>query len=190
VDARLAQACRRSTERKELPVSDVHAVEGGQSHVWAQGGPKGMGPLRHVLDAVSDLLHVDSKDLMQDLRSGKSLADVATGADVSRDDLLAAVTQALSGGPGPAGADPSAIAQQLVDRKGFPGQRHGHGQHHAVDFQHAISQLSDSLGVSANDLISSLQSGTSLEDLAKEHGVSQDELATLFGQGQLVDTTA
>jgi hypothetical protein len=183
----------------------IQPVQGGQSQVWARGGPHGLGPMHRVLDSVSPLLGVDAKDLVKELRSGKSLADVATEKGVTRDDLLAVVTEALASGPGKSGhaagppsVDPATLAQQMVDRKGFgspppadpPPPRDSTQGTGTTDFGHAFSDLSESLGLSESDLVQALQSGTSLEAIAAQHGVPRDVLVTLFGQGSLVDTSA
>jgi len=191
-------------------------IGSGQSQVWGQQPDQGPGPMRRVLDSVSTLLGMDSGDLIQGLRSGESLADLAAAKGVSRDDLLAAVTQALSSGTqgltgggvagSPQGIDPSTLAQQIVDRKGLGGHRHHHHHHsqQAVDqtsssasgvsgtFEQAFSELSSALGLSPSDLAQALQAGTSLFDLASERGVSQEAITDVLGsnQGNLVDTSA
>jgi lambda repressor-like predicted transcriptional regulator len=189
-------------------------IGGAQSQVWGQQDGQGPGQMRRVLDGVSSLLGVDKGDLIQGLRSGESLADIASQKGVSRDDLLAAVTQALSSGTqgatngvaaGPQGVDPSALAAQIVDRKGVGGHHHHH--HHHVPqpsdqtttasdgnspFEQAFAELSSALGLSTSDLAQALQAGTSLFDLAAQQGVSQQAITDILGrnQGNLVDTSA
>jgi len=189
--------------------SGMDPVGGSQGPLWADG-TQGPGRMRQVLDSVSTLLGVDSNDLIASLRSGQSLADIAAQNGVSRDDLLAAVTQALSsssqgasgvGAVGPQGIDVSTLAQQIVDRKGFGGHHHHHHHHGAPDatqvasgvnseFEQAFSELSSALGLNEGDLVKALQAGTSLFDVASQQGVSQDTLASILGQGSLINTSA
>jgi hypothetical protein len=93
-------------------------------------GPQGV-DIKQRMQPVADLFHESSDQLMSELQSGKSLAQIAQEKGVSRDDLLSAVKQGLTANA-PAGADPSkldAIANQIVDHT--PGQRtHGHHHHH------------------------------------------------------------
>jgi len=188
-------------------------VQGAQSPVWGQDGGQGPGRMRQVLDSVSSLLGVDSSQIIDGLRSGQSLADIAAQNGVSRDQLIATVTQALSSNTQGAstdaaaasqGIDPSTLAQQIVDRKGFGGHHHHH--HHGMsdqtdtasgvndEFEQAFSELSSALGLSESDLAKALQAGTSLFDLAAQHGVSQDAITdamtNAIGQGSLLDTSA
>ena len=116
-------------------------VTQSQTHgIWAQGGPTKMGPAHRILNEVATALGIDPTTLRSDLRSGQSLSDIATAQSVSSDDLLAAVTQALSTQHGKSGAhgfmaklglDPAALAQQLIDSTswfGGAGQSAGAGQ--------------------------------------------------------------
>jgi hypothetical protein len=87
--------------------------------------------IKQRMQPVADLFHESSDQLMSELQSGKSLAQIAQEKGVSRDDLLNAVKQGLSTNA-PAGADSSkldAIANQIVDHT--PGQgAQGHHHHH------------------------------------------------------------
>jgi hypothetical protein len=102
----------------------IDPVAHGQSAVHGQGGMHGMGAANRILRSVATTLGVDPTELRGDLRSGQSLADVAAAKSVSSEDLLAAVTQALSTQHGQSGAhgpfarlglDSSTLAQQIID---------------------------------------------------------------------------
>jgi hypothetical protein len=102
----------------------IDPVAHGQGAVWGQGQTLRMGPMHRVLNSVTTLLGVDKSTLIGDLRSGQSLSDIATAQGVTSDDLLNAVTQALTTTHGKSGShgfmaklglDSATLAQQLID---------------------------------------------------------------------------
>jgi uncharacterized protein (DUF433 family) len=54
----------------------------------------------------------------------------------------------------------------------------------------AVDDVASLLQMSTSDLLESLTSGTSLSQLAKDHGVSADTLLDAISSGMVVDTTA
>ena len=83
-------------------VQNVASAQGAAEVGGAQGHHH-HGHMRQVLSSAADKLGMSQDDLMQDLKSGKSLADIAQSKGVSRDDLVAAVAQGLEQNA-PAGA--------------------------------------------------------------------------------------
>jgi hypothetical protein len=91
-------------------------------------GPQGV-DIKQRMQPVADLFHESSDQLMSELQSGKSLAQIAQEKGVSQSDLLNAVKQGLTTNA-PAGTDPSkldAIANQIINHT--PGKG-AHGHHH------------------------------------------------------------
>jgi hypothetical protein len=83
--------------------------------------------MRQVLASAADKLGISQDDLMQDLKSGKSLADIAQSKGVSHDDLVSAVAQGLeqNAPPGATSADATKIAERIVDRTPGAGRPEG-----------------------------------------------------------------
>jgi hypothetical protein len=80
------------------------------------------------MQPVADLFKMSSDDLMSELKSGKSLADIAQEKGVSRDDLINAVKQGLSQNGNVDASKLDEIANRIVDHK--PGAHGAHGHHH------------------------------------------------------------
>ncbi len=53
-----------------------------------------------------------------------------------------------------------------------------------------LTALTDALGIDANSLFSQLESGTTLGDIASQHGVSSSTLSTILTGPVAVDTAA
>ena len=84
--------------------------------------------MQAVMSSVANLFGMSSDDLRSSLQGGLSLSDIASQKGISQDQLVSTVSQALQSAGGlPPGADPNAIAQKIVERKGGH-----HGHHHHV----------------------------------------------------------
>src|SRR5690348_5146620 len=85
------------------------------------------------MQPVADLFKMSSDDLMSELKSGKSLADIAQEKGVSRDDLINAVKQGLSQNGNVDESKLDEIANRIVDHKPGAHGAHGHHHHHQND---------------------------------------------------------
>lgn len=176
--------------------SDLSVQAGGAS-AWKSRFEKAMDP-------VAKLFGMSDDELESDLRSGQSLAQIASAKGVSSDDLTTAVTQGLqsAGISAPPGTDSQTFVQNLINQ---PGGHHRHHHHKQADdsstsgvssgVQQALGSLASAFGMNESDMLQSLQSGTTLSQLADQQGVSQESVAQLLGQSTLgqsliVDTTA
>jgi hypothetical protein len=168
-----------------------------------------------VLGSAAQALGMSTQDVQSALQSGQSLSDLAQAKGVSSDALVSAVSQgiqslsATSGGL-PGAPDPTQMAQRIVDRKGGIG---GHRHHGATASANGSDQDGDGdgdgssgtssaatsspfalvanmLGMSQSDLLTSLESGTSLTDLLGQSGPTAQNLAAALNGGGLVDTIA
>jgi uncharacterized protein YidB (DUF937 family) len=151
------------------------------------------------MDAAASLLGMSASDLRTALRGGQSLSSIASSKGVSQDQLVAAMSTAIQqanpgmsadratnvataiatrtppagGGPGGAVAPPPGT--DAAGQTGPAGAGHGHHhRHHAMAA--AMQAAATTLGLSADQLASSLKSGQSLSALASSKGVSQDDL--------------
>jgi lambda repressor-like predicted transcriptional regulator len=147
-------------------------------------------------------LGMDVSDVMSALKSGKSLADLATQQGVSTTDLASALkADAPQDVQGSSGID--AMMQALISQQGVGGPgHHGHGGPPpssassatgaltgtlTADQQSTLSALSGLLGTDSSSLLSQLQSGASLASLLDDKGVSTDTLAASLQKGLLID---
>jgi hypothetical protein len=123
------------------------------------------GAAQPVLSSVAGLLGMSTDDLITSLRNGTSMSDLASQKGISRDDLLAAITQSLQSGQAAGGqaADTAALAGQIADRKGVGGHHHHHhgggSAGSSTDLQQKLSDLSTALGISSDQLVQALQAG-------------------------------
>lgn len=129
------------------------------------------------VQAAAKVLGMNTSDVMNALKSGKSLADLAKQQGVSTDALTSALKadapKDVQGSP-----DTDAMLQKLVNQQGMRGH-HGHHAQGApsaaassatgaltgtltADQQSTLSTLSGLLGTDSSSLLSELQSGTSL----------------------------
>lgn len=169
-----------------------------------------------IVSSAAAALGMSTQDVQSALRNGQSLADLAQQKGVSNDTLVGAVAQGLqaaTSGSSAVNGDVTSIAQDIVNRKGVGGPHHHH-HHGAVGSatssgsdpdgdgdSDAAGETSDTssspftalsglLGMSQGDLLSALESGTSLPSLLQQQGLSQQSLDALPAQGLAVDTTA
>jgi uncharacterized protein YidB (DUF937 family) len=153
--------------------------------------PGGQSAIKNAMQAAAKKLGMSDDQLKTQLQSGQSLADIASAQGVSKDDLVAAVSDSLkaAGTTLPAGVDPTKMATNMVERKGG-----GHHHHHGggggtppVDptagddtSTQNLQSLATSLGVNPTDLLTKLQAGGikwSTTDSALAGGVLTDQYA-------------
>ena len=86
------------------------------------------------LQSVADLFKMSVSDLQKELKTGKSLADVAKEKGVSTTDLANTIKQDIeNNAPANASLDPSKLSDvvnRIINEKGGPGGAHGHHHHH------------------------------------------------------------
>jgi lambda repressor-like predicted transcriptional regulator len=161
---------------------------------------------KSAIDVAAALFGMSKADLTDELKSGKSLNDVAKEKGISTDDLDSALVKNMPPSMASSG-DPLAIAQKIAAQVGMPNGP-GKGGHDgppppSADASSADSSSTDSSGSTSvldelakllktdtATLKDSLSSGTSLSDLLNQSGVSMSALADTLQQGMLVDTTA
>jgi hypothetical protein len=157
-------------------------------------------PMKRLLEPAAKLLGLSSQQLRDELRSSKTLAELASDQGVSHDDLIAAVVvQGLQSGPpgfvhnvqrAEQTTDLAAIAAKLVDGKGFGGPPPPPTASGSDDVSQRLTALTDALGIDANTLFAQLESGTTLNDIASQHGVSSSTLSSILTGPVAVDTAA
>lgn len=86
--------------------------------------------VKQRMQPVADLFKMSADDLMSELKSGKSLADISQEKGVSRDDLLNAVKQGLGQSGNIDSSKVDEIANRIVDHKPGAHGAHGHHRHH------------------------------------------------------------
>jgi len=180
---------------------------GGAAAFQSVGGVapprEGRGPFQ----AVSSLLGMSADDIAAQVGQGKSLDDIASSKGVSHADLISAIQQGMPGLQA-SGADGSAIAERIAERKGLPHPHHHHGGPPPSGAsgdgsasgvltgtvtqvqQTMLDKLSSLLGTDSSSLLDQLKSGANLSDLASAKGIGGSSLASVLQDGLLFDATA
>jgi hypothetical protein len=147
------------------------------------GKPHGGGHEKTV-KAVADELGMSTDDLRSALKSGSTMADLATTAGVSHDDLVATIASTLpTTGPDGATVDTTAMATNIAD--GVRPQRPAHSS--GPDLGTGLDALSGALGISSSDLLDRLTDGSGITDLLQGNPQVSAQLAALQNKGALVD---
>lgn len=144
------------------------------------------GPFRAAMDAAARALGMNPQDLRTALQNGQSLADVAQSKGISQDQLVSAMSSAITGANPGVGADQAnQIAQRIVTQvpgqggevraAGPTGAPHGHHHRHHGGGD-LLDAVSSTLGQSTSSLVAALQGGQSLASIGAASGVSQDQL--------------
>ena len=161
------------------PDGQTYAQAGVHDAALGQPGP--MGPAMHgpQLDqpAIAKALSMDDLALATALKSGKTVADLAKDKGVALDTVIQAVID----------AHVTQLKKDLPERfskvlppprAGDPGD--GHGPRDGGPFGELSSAVSKTLGIDAVTLRTTLESGKTPADLAKDKGVSIDTVASAF----------
>ncbi|SDJ48809.1 hypothetical protein SAMN05444157_3612 [Frankineae bacterium MT45] len=155
------------------------------------------------LDVAANLFGMSKSDLTSELKSGKSLSDIAKEKGISEDDLESALAK---NDPSDASdADKLSRAKDIASRVGLPERPQGpHGPPPSDASQSTSSssnssssssgsslldELSSLLKTDPTTLTNQLKSGTSLSDLLSSSGVSLSSLASTLQQGLLYDNS-
>lgn len=145
-----------------------------------------------AMDAAAKLLGMSASDLRSAMQSGQSLASIASSKGISQDALTSAMATAIEEANPTITADQATkVATSIATRtpppppsddadsaQGTSGTQAagGHNHHHRHGGAAAMDAAASTLGMSATDLASALQSGQSLATIAKSKGVSLDDL--------------
>lgn len=184
------------------------AVLAAAAPTAAPGAPKPNGAGAHragaarlarlLIGATADAAGIQAKDVMQDLRAGKSLAQVAQAHGKTSDDVIKAaraklqdqLKQAVASGRATQNRADAALAQfdqrapALMNdanlarqiRRAVVGRRGGAAA--------LVKATADVTGLQPKDVTQELRAGKSLAQIAQEHGKTADDiLAKLREQG-------
>ena len=132
---------------------------------------------------VAELLGTDAASLKAELTSGKTMADLASAAGVSQEDLVATIAATLPAqGPDGVATDTTAMATAIA-----AGQRPGPPPKPPVDASSGMDALSSALGVSSSELLQRLTDGTGIADLLTDNPQVAAQLAAAQNKGAVVD---
>lgn len=139
------------------------------------------------LEAAADAIGISVEDLVAALRDGQSIAQVAEANDVDLQTVIDAMVANGTDRLEEAIAElPDRIAE-LVQREGFP-DRPGHGGPggpggHRGDRGAGLDAAAEVIGISAEDLRTALQDGSSLAEVAEANDVDvQDVVDALVAE--------
>jgi lambda repressor-like predicted transcriptional regulator len=163
--------------------------------------PVGGGPMK----AAAEALGMDRDNLLDALKDGKSLADLAKDQGVALDDLASALKADMPERLAASGKADD-VVKRLVDQKhgsrspddggsrGFAASRLDgsasgvHGTSLTANQQSTLESLGTVLGTDSGSLLRSLRGGTRLTDLFSQKGLSSSKLESAVPDGLLVDT--
>ncbi|MFC5648704.1 hypothetical protein ACFPYJ_06100 [Paenibacillus solisilvae] len=160
----------------DLPVqAQAEAGNGPHGH----HGHKGMGGL--VGQEVLTLLKLDQETLRQKLKEGQTLAQIAEGQGVTRDQLKKALTESFAKRQDEKKQRFTSNLDRIVDMKFQPHQGEGKGPRggYIIGKRSDMSALAKQLNMSSDELKQALASGKTLADLAKEKGVDVQKLIAI-----------
>lgn len=162
-----------------------------------------------ALQPAADKLKMSVSDLKEAMKSGKSPMDLAQSAGIDAKDLMASFKTGFDsilksngvGGVEQAGSIGSMpdLAGIIANHKGFSSDQlsawtSSESSNSNSDFKsHVNKQLSgiaELLNTSTDSLISQLENGNSLADIASKQGVGQNQLLQIVRSGLLTDQSA
>jgi len=143
------------------------------------------------LDAAAETLGLSPDELDQELKSGKTLEEVASDQGVSADTLRETLTQDIQQNfPNDRGAPSSDEVSSMVDsimtRSGpsVGGSRAGgpEGPGGSTGKPPFLDAVASKLGISSDELDQELRSGKSFETIAANHGKSSSDIESILTQ--------
>jgi hypothetical protein len=154
------------------------------------------------MKSVAETLGMTTDELKDQLRSGKSLVEVATGRNLDHDRLIAAIKEGL---PKNDVADATRVAEEVATAKGLPagppqgsGRPSGpggpppggtRGQVAGLGDAAKADRLGDLLEVDAGELTSKVANAKELIELMRDKGVDLGRLRSILSSGDLVDVS-
>ncbi|MDI3257128.1 MAG: hypothetical protein QJR01_05315 [Kyrpidia sp.] len=137
-----------------------------------------------ILGTAAQVLQVTPQELLQDLRSGQSIAQVAQSKGVSEQQVIDAIVQKLSASvdqrvqngkltqdkANQIKANLPDQVKKMVEHTG-PWNKSGHPLARV-----GIAQVASILGMTPQDLMTQLKSGQSIADVAQSKGISEAQL--------------
>ncbi|MVO99744.1 hypothetical protein [Paenibacillus lutrae] len=170
---------------KTTTTDSTHSKRGDKGD---RGGKFGFGG-GFVFKNAAEVLGVEEKALMTELRSGKTLVEIAQGKGISQADLISKLTASASAGIDAqvtAGKLDSAKAAELkadlgkriekaVTSKNDFGKGGKHGGGHKGGFVNK-EQLAGLLGLTADEIKAQQEAGKTLAEIATSKGISREQL--------------
>jgi hypothetical protein len=136
--------------------------------------------------AVADLLGMSTDDLRTALQSGKTMADLATSAGVSEDNLESTIAGTLPA-TGPDGVSATDMAAKIATGHGPHGPQGPPPAKPDADAAGGLDALSSALGVSSSELRDRLTDGSGISDLLSANPDVAAQLTASQNKGAIVD---
>ncbi len=169
--------------------ADARAAHEGRGF-GHRGGMKG-----GLIDSTADLLGVESSTIKTQLQAGRTFAEIAEAAGLSKADYLAKLIAAetakideklAAGGitAEQADAKKDSLTENLtqaieMNRPAFGGRGHGREDHRGFGGFGGFGspeEMAEAIGVTEDELKAALESGRSLAELAAAEGISEADL--------------
>lgn len=160
------------------------ADSSGSAAATAQDHRAGHGPFGGALNTVAQLLQITPQELLQDLRQGQTIAQVAQSKGVSEQQVIDAIVKDMSAAIDKRVQDGKLTqdqadkikagladkAKKMVEHQG-PWKKEGHPFRGGF-----LKDIASILGMSQQDLLNELKSGKSIAQVAQSKGVSESQL--------------
>ncbi|TCM97136.1 hypothetical protein EV294_104349 [Paenibacillus sp. BK033] len=169
--------------------SDQSPAGGQQDKHGKLAGKRGFIGLAGMEGKLADYLKLSAEELKSKLVTS-TLAEVGAAQGISREDLKAKLVEWIdaaaaaapkkddtaAGGDSVKRLDSAAIADKLLDSKGFAGKGQGHGRAFAFGDKEALAKL---LGLTSAELKAAVKDGQTLAAIADKQGVSVQSVIDL-----------
>lgn len=142
---------------------------------------------------VAEALGLSTDALKEQLSSGKSMNDVATGQGIGRDDLIAAIKSGMPSSTAITDDVAEKIADQHAAQASPPPPPPGgpRGENAGLADPAKLKQVSDLLDMDSADVSKTATSASSLVSLLQDKGVDFSQLRNVLNQtGDLLDVSA
>jgi uncharacterized protein YidB (DUF937 family) len=180
----------------DMAISGIGLNAMGFNRSFPAGAPSGPPPAgaKEMLSKTADLLGMSADDLKSQLDGGASISDLAKTKGVSHDTLISSLVSDIAANA-PSGATApnlTAMAERIAGhhRGDSTGRPSADGTDPASALTKAVETLAAKLNMSGSDLLSQLEGGSSLSDIAGQAGVSMDQLTADLTQGLMFDARA
>ncbi len=143
------------------------------------------------MDAVAGTLGMSADELGGRLKNGESLAEIAGGKGVSRDDAIAALSSAMKANA-PQGASLSDERVNAIATRIFEGQAPAPAPSEGLSATGGMARLADAFGGGrqGQDVLSRLMSGEDVSSVAGSAGLTSSDLVALMASRLRLDDRA
>lgn len=190
-----SQAFAAADASSPAPSAEAGAADARAAHEGRGFGHRG-GMKGGLIESTADLLGAEFSTIMTQLQAGRTFAEIAEAAGLSKADYLAKLIAAetakideklAAGGitAEQADAKKASLTENLTqaietNRPAFEGRGHGREDHRGFGRFGSPEEMAEAIGVTEDKLKTALESGQSLAELAAAEGISEADLIAML----------